>query len=99
MDQFATACALLSEYLPHPIAPAAMTALARSIDVNGDGVITLGEFLEAFRKVDEAISGSGNNASASSVVGEQRRRAFGAADSRTKSLSSDGVMDQTEIGD
>jgi Ca2+-binding EF-hand superfamily protein len=56
MDQFATACALLSEYLPNPISPDAMSNLARSIDINGDGVITLSEFLDAFQKVDEALS-------------------------------------------
>ncbi|CAG0914386.1 unnamed protein product, partial [Notodromas monacha] len=63
MDQFGTTCALLSEYLPNPISPDAMNSLARSIDINGDGVITLAEFLDAFQKVDEALSANRNSSS------------------------------------
>lgn len=56
MNEFEDACELLAQHLDSPIAPQHVKDLAKSIDINHDGVIDFNEFLEAFRLVDRSMT-------------------------------------------
>ena len=51
MEEFSEACDLLSRHLTSPIPQQQMVEMARSMDMNKDGLIDLNEFLETFRIV------------------------------------------------
>ena len=55
LDEFKNACEVLNQFSHRQVPLEKINDLARSLDINKDGMIDFNEFLEAFRLVSQSV--------------------------------------------